>query len=717
MKNNDYKDIENMFDNDLQLPNNLSKDNMVKKLKEKQENTTKKTKLFPKIISVAAAFAIVITSAFGVRTLNRKTNTIIAETFPAVSQPALQTEADKSNASNKVTAGNTQANGLAYASTQATTQNHTYAPIDIGVSKQKLSKFASEAELKQYFSKLYSENAYTTVPAGSVTNSNASAAPAAPGAASDQMKEEIKSFADTSLAYDRTNTQVDGVDEADIIKNDGRYLYILSNNTKLTIVDTQTMKIVSTKRIQSKGSDTQIFIDEMYLIGNRLVLIGYEYADSNNNETIMNDGKSVTCCWAYMPITDSVNILLDISDKNNVKEIKRTTQSGSIVSTRVIGSILYTVTRYAADLTDKKTMDETSVPKINGEKLTHNDIYRNSAKDNLQQYIVVSAWDTKKENDPIGKIAVLGNGDEVYCSGNKLYLTGTEFDETEKSNYFETTKIYSFSLNGTSIAYTADGVVTGIIDNQYSIDEHNGYLRLATTGYNFNNDTYTSNLYVLDANLNVIGKLEDIAKNEQVKSSRFMGDIAYIVTFRNTDPLFTVDLSDPANPKITGQVKLPGFSEYLHPVGENLLVGVGYSGDDDSADTNSVKISLFDVSDKNNPKELDSHVIKSANTDVNYNAKAFLFYKEKNLVGIPISYEIYNQSKDLYSYSNQFKFLQIENGKFTEKTNFVHTANSTYIAAFFRGCYIGDKLYTITDESVVEHSITSGQALRTLSIG
>lgn len=712
MNNNEFNDLENMFGADIPLPDSLSKENMVSMLKEKQEAPTHKTKLFPKLVSVAAAAAIVIVSAYGVRTYNDNLKNLAAETSTGIlteQAPAPhQSEANPQQSSSGTTVDDTKPSD---AVTQAANPSSiAYAPIDIGIKAQPLSKFSSDAEMKAYFAKLHEQDVKTTVAAGNTKDYDAisDGVPAAPTESAPQG------------TYNKTNIQVDGVDEADIVKNDGRYLYIISHCSTLTIVDTQTMQTVFTKEIAAKDDKTEICIEEMYIINSKLVLIGREYDIIDNDYKIPNYGAELCDCY-YLPITNSVNILLDISDKSDIKEIKRVTQSGDIVSTRMIGSVLYTVTRYAADLSDKNKLDEKSVPTVNGEKLTHDDIYRNPAKEDLQQYIVISAWDTAKENDPIGKLAILGNGDEVYCSGDQLYVLESRYDTQydyakHHATGSEYTEIYSFSLNGTSIAYIASGAVPGLIDNQYSIDKHNAYLRVAATEFDHNTLINTSSLYVLDPDLNVIGKLENIANNEQIKSSRFMGDVAYIVTFRNTDPLFTIDLSDPGNPKIMGQVKLPGFSEYLHPIGNDLLVGVGHSGDDNSADWSTVKISLFDVSDKTNPIELDSRVITDADTDVNYDAKAFLFYPEKNLVGIPLYNQTYDSNGLWKGCSYQFKFLQIENGKFVEATNFFHSSTTNDGTVFFRGSYIGDKLYTMTDKSVVEHSITSGQALRSVSI-
>ncbi|MCM1364477.1 MAG: beta-propeller domain-containing protein [Faecalibacterium sp.] len=681
MNNNEFEDLEKIFDKDIPLPESLSKENMVNMLKEKQAEPKRKVKIFPKILSVAAAAVIVIVGTLGVKTLNNK---IDAEITHNNNEQQIET--------------NTMTN--------ARSDNESMTPNTQSNVSSDLSKFPSDAELKAYFTNLHSVQVKTTV------------APGAPGAA--EAKEQFDSASSdltamaTQSVFNQTNRQVENVDESNIIKNDGRYLYIISNTATLNIVDTQTMKKIYSKNFGSKDDDIQIDIEQMHLIGNRLVLIGSKY-DLNR---FHNTATGVGCCGVPDYITDTMLILFDISDKSNVKEIKRITQSGTRISTRVIGNVLYTATGYVADVTDKDTIDETAVPSINGEKFTHNDIYRDAARNNVNQYIVLSAWDTANENTAIGKVSVLGEGYEVYCTSSKMYITGNEIDPSDSQMMLSRTKIYSFSLNQTNIDYDSCSVVPGSIDDQYSIDEHNGYLRIATTVYNYKNGIYQSNVYVLDSKLNIVGELEDIAKNEQIKSARFIGDMAYIVTYRNTDPLFAVDLSDPASPKITGKIKLPGFSTYLHPVSDSLIVGFGYSGNEETADMISFKISLFDVSDSNNPKEVDSRVINDAGSDINNDPKALMFYPEKNLIGIPLYYYHGNNDRfNPYDTTHHFKTLKIENGQFIDGIDVIHTIGHNDYTSLFRGCYIGDKLYTITDLSVMEHNITSGQELRTVVFG
>jgi uncharacterized secreted protein with C-terminal beta-propeller domain len=230
----------------------------------------------------------------------------------------------------------------------------------------------------------------------------------------------------------------------------------------------------------------------------------------------------------------------------------------------------------------------------------------------------------------------------------------------------ETTKttIHRAQINQETITFVAAGEVPGQILNQFSMDEHNGYFRIATTIYGNNWRTFgvleedgpepaitfapeptqnTNNVYVLDMNLNVVGKVEDLAPGEQIYSTRFMGNRCYMVTFRNIDPLFVIDLSDPTAPTVLGELKVTGYSGYLHPYDENILIGIGketiYDAEEDFAWYQGLKISLFDVSDVSNPREVAKIEIGDRGTDspILYDHKSLLFDKEKNLLVIPIS--------------------------------------------------------------------------------
>jgi uncharacterized secreted protein with C-terminal beta-propeller domain len=205
------------------------------------------------------------------------------------------------------------------------------------------------------------------------------------------------------------------------------------------------------------------------------------------------------------------------------------------------------------------------------------------------------------------------------------------------------TDVFRFRISDAKVTEDGVGSVPGYILNQFSMDESDGYFRIATTvGDAWRNDKYTSmnGVYVLDGSMKVVGKVEGLASRETIKSVRFIGSKAYMVTFRTTDPLFVLDLSVPTAPKVSGELKIPGYSEYLHPYADGMLLGFGKDAvvQGEMAYYLGMKFSMFDVSDPANPREIAKFALGDRGTysEVSYNQKALLFSREKNVIGIPI---------------------------------------------------------------------------------
>lgn len=681
MKNDNYDDMKELFEKDIELPESLSKENIVKKIKEsgiKQQK--KKNKILPRFVAAAAVFAVVATGAFAVYERS------FGSTRQVSLKPAQEVEEVKQE-----TAPQEQENA----------QKTAYAAIDVGTEKTFLSKFNSQKDLNNYFSNMASkerEVAFDDFIGNIKTFNNAKSAERTDGAPAQFAGDQSNAASITVQndgSFGKTNTQVDGVDEADVIKNDGTYLYI-ANKEKISIVDAKTMKLASQTEIKASSGKYKIHVSEIYVNGDRLVATGYEYDENEDGEVY----SCINGCF-FQNIKNSIAIVYDISDRNNVFEVRRVTQDGEILSTRMIGSYLYTATSYFPNLSKNKKSEYT--PEVDGTKLTVDDVYVQSKDEESTTYIVLSGFDTANKNSKVSKISVLANGYEVYCSNDTLYVAEERFEE---KNNRQTTTVHAFSLNDGVVAYRNSGSVPGSLDDRYMMDQSGDYFRIATSEYNYKTDLDISSLFVLDKDMNVIGKLEDIAKDEQIKSVRFMGNTAYVVTFKNTDPLFAIDLSKPNKPKILGSVKLPGFSEYLHPISENLLVGIGYDGDEENADFSKVKISLFDVSNKKNPKEIDTHIIKNASCSVNYSPKSFLTIDE-NTFGIPVYYHTAKSGKLI------FKTFTVKDGKFSEKSRYIHNVNSEG-SDFFRGTFIGDYIYTIDETTVKQFNMNTEEELAAL---
>ncbi len=665
------------------LPVSLEKGNVVSKLQNVEVKKNKKSYIYIKrIAAAAAAIAVIVTAALAITYLKPET-TVNPDN---ASQSGSEAKTDES-----------------------------YVKIENYFIRMH-KKYVNRDDTKFYYTGY-----------GDKANLASKEPMAQEGVSADAAVEESTSTVTSasrkqSSEFGQTNIQVENVDEGDILKNDGTYLYIVtrdgkdSTRQKVRIVKADDMKEISSISVPKKSKKREHFIQDIYLNENRLTVIEESRDVDDYTYKQFENGKEVwvsSCALRRYFNEKTVISVYDLSDSAKPKLISSKTQDGGYQSSRMVDGILYTVSFYDVDISSSVTEDEikkSCVPSVGGEKISVDRIAIGDGDDNeAKSYVVISSSDTSDEKLAGASGAYLGYCEQMYSTKDTLYLTRSIYEKDET----EATEIKSFSLSKNEIKQKATGKVKGMIDDRYAMDEYGGYFRVAVTIYDYRGLRDISSLYVLDAeNLKIVGKIEDIAKNEQVKSARFMGDTAYIVTFENTDPLFVIDLSDPENPKITGEIKLPGFSEYLHPVGENLLLGVGYGGNENEAQMDKVKLTLFDVKDMKNPKVLSSYEIKEASTQVNYDPKAFFYYESENLVGIPIEKSTEKPDADgSVSFKTVYSFalFDISNNEIKLKNGFVHPAEDEEYTEFFRGTYIGDTLYTVTEFSVFAHSIETGE--------
>ncbi len=299
----------------------------------------------------------------------------------------------------------------------------------------------------------------------------------------------------------------------------------------------------------------------------------------------------------------------------------------------------------------------------------------------------------------------------IYVSLNNIFITYTTGYITNVRGYDEwipSTVVHKISVADGQIEYKGQGEVPGQVLNQFSMDEYDGYFRVATTSGDVWGSSPQNNVYVLDGGLNIVGRLEGLAPGERIYSARFMGDRVYLVTFVRVDPLFVIDLADPTSPRVLGELKIPGYSDYLHPYDETHVIGLGK----ESTETNEsgfalyegVKLALFDVSDPANPVEVSKYTIGDRGTDsfALYDHRAFLFSREKNLLVIPISLVEGEQ----WTWQGAYVFdLTLESG-FVLKGKVAHSDFASpetawdYTNMVSRSLYIGDVLYTISEGQV-----------------
>lgn len=435
-----------------------------------------------------------------------------------------------------------------------------------------------------------------------------------------------------SLTYSKTNVQVENVDEADIIKNDGKYIYTASSNSenKISIYKPDGKKVKLMSQIEYNNVDddeNEAFISDIYIYNNSLIAQSYSY-DENS--------------WEYTNID-----IYSLADIKKPKKIYSFSQQGSYVSSRITnGKLLVVSNRYISSDLCKTDEDYLPKTKINSaeKSLSPKDICIVNDS-NSESLLIVSEIDIlSKENTVVSK-AIAGAGTNIYCNENNLYIANSIWDDQNQAHRLKdispilkfNTEIYKIDITS-GIKFTAKATVSGAVNNQFSMDEYAGNFRIATTASDEKSNDINK-LYVFDSSLKKLGEIEGFAKGESIQAVRFSGNTAYVITYENTDPLFVIDLSNPQKPKIKGSVKISGFSTNLIPISSNQLLGIGYADDNTNPYTDGIKFVLFDVSNPQKPTVLDSKVIHNATSEAQDNHKAILVNGKSSFV---IPYEDVN---------------------------------------------------------------------------
>lgn len=484
--------------------------------------------------------------------------------------------------------------------------------------------------------------------------------------------------------YSQTNVQVEGIDEGDIVKTDGRYIYILHDG-ELMIYEAAGANTHLRGRItlgaggtvtEAEGYDyyyeySEKMPDEMYVSGSTVVVISYDCRSLDRS-----DGTT----WTY-EYSDKVTVdFIDVSSPDSPLLTASASQDGNNRASRLYNGKLYLVSTYYVSGGDIEENEPRSyVPCI-----TVDGIETPLAADSIailpdsssRRYSVIGVYDVASAALEHAE-SILGAGDTVYMTAQSLYLADTEYYENAVAERTESiysvtdyesgdrTNITRYNLSAGGLTLAATGSVPGYLESQFSMDEHNGHLRMVTTVYEsnytiyhdpeqgftnyiWNEDRNFNGLYILDEDLNIVGSIEGLAENETVYSARFDGDIGYFVTFRQTDPLFAVDLSDPTSPVVLSALKIPGFSEYLHIWSDERLFGLGMDANETTGITNGMKLSMFDTSNPADVREACTLCLDYSSSEALYNHKAILISPDRNIIGFPADncYLIYGYSDD-----------------------------------------------------------------------
>jgi len=552
---------------------------------------------------------------------------------------------------------------------------------------------------------------------GAMAKTESATTAAAPSAVASEAPAAVM---DSNVDYSGTNVQVKGVDEADIVKTDGNYIYYLAaNQLNILKADGANTALVSSTSLSADDSWWG-YNSELFILGTRLMVITQSY-----NTVWINDVNG-----GYENNTDQTTaVIYDISNPAKPVQVVSLGQSGSYVSARMVGDYVYLVTsQYVYNLVKDTPVTYIPATTVGAETklLQPTDLYVGGNPQNAA-YTVVGAINLKSGANFSSAKAVFGGTSQLYANANHLLLAIAQYSEetlpiapdkegknVQITNGSNSTDLVLLGISEGQITKLASGNVPGSLLNQFSMDEYKNVFRVVTTLnswqqriYTDGVDTYeydstnTNALYTLDQNLSILGKIENLAKDETVQSVRFDGDIGYFVTFRQVDPLFAVDLSNPAYPRVLNALKIPGFSEYLHVFKDNLLLGIGYSADDKTGATQGVKLSMFDTTNKSNVKEIATEKVDANWTIVGSNHKAVLVDAEKNLIAFPAD-------------SNYYIYRYTEKGfELAAKVNMTADLSSWNL----RGLFIGNYFYVIGESGLTVISLTDFTVVGTVKLG
>lgn len=545
-------------------------------------------------------------------------------------------------------------------------------------------------------------------------------------------------------SFSGTNVQVEGVDEPDMVKTDGERIVLISEGF-LIVVDVTGDEPEEMGRLRLDNLAVQSF----FLAGDTVLLFGSSWI---SHPIPLAEGDS-----AFAPITQSPTVQLIEVDISGDPEIRRTmTIDGSFISGRMVGDAVRLV------ITSGPVGFEWSYPSGSGLRAErkaieeNKEIIRNSSKENWIPYYVVAdadgevrdegtLFDCDRARHPdefsgmdmltvltvdlgaglevADATGVLATGNTVYASPDALYVATQGWDTWQWARIAPdgdrpdtvTTEIHKFDISDPTVTeYRASGEVDGFLLNQFSMDENEGLLRVASTtspnwwGSGFDSESMVTVLHEVSGELVRVGRVEGLGETEQIYSVRFLGDIGYVVTFRQTDPLYTIDLSDPTNPTVAGELEILGYSAYLHPLADGLLMGVGQ----DATETGRIQgtqVSTFDVSDPSDPRRVDTYTLsEGSNSQVEYDHHAFLYWDPERLAMVPVQqWQWDDKGEDVF-----FGAVGLEvgaAGELREVAKVVHPGgagkNYDWRAQIQRSMVIGNSLYTISSKGLMKSSV------------
>jgi uncharacterized secreted protein with C-terminal beta-propeller domain len=479
--------------------------------------------------------------------------------------------------------------------------------------------------------------------------------------------------------YSTTNVQEAGVDEPDIVKTDGTRIVAVAQGVLYYVdVSGSNPELLGSLRLEDGWAQ------EMLLSGDTLLVM----SRTNHWDVPVRLAPEI---WNpdYPQYGSGISVLseIDISNPEDMRVVKTLFVDGSYLSARMVGDTARVVVdayptglefvyptgsglraERDAERANRKVIEESTIDNwlpyfVLEEKRGNRTFTTEGLLLECEQTFApqefsglgtlsVLTINLSEGLEPVDAVGLFADGDTVYASQDSLYVATQRWQDwsvlegDDATDAFEgvTTEIHQFDISGESAtAYVASGEVEGFLLNQWAMSEYNGDLRVATTSepewWGWQNDSASESFVKVlradDGVLEQIGEVGELGRGERIYSVRYMGETAYVVTFRQTDPLYTIDLSNPKAPRVLGELKILGYSAYLHPMGDDLLLGIGQDADENGR-TKGTQVAVFDVSDPANPKRIHKMTFEDGWSEVEYDHRAFLYWPATGLTMLPV---------------------------------------------------------------------------------